>query len=259
MALNFDNEIPEWKNEGVEPSTDLKEKGFVGGYKPPAAVFNWFWSKVQKCITELQSKVSSIDSYKANVEHTHDVDEIMGTLPLIKGGTGASTAAAARTALGLGTAATIAYTASVTEGSTSLVTSGAVYNAISSLIGCYKAISDGTNFTVNADRNLSAGDLFFVKFSANTDLNANGILNIVYNNITVGGLMCGFDNEGLHKIKADTLYLALYDSKGNVLLQSIIADSILDGASANAVANNVITTRLQNIETRLAALEGNSN
>ena len=59
MALNFDNEIPEWKNEGVEPSTDLKEKGFVGGYKPPAAVFNWFWSKVQKCINELQTKLKS--------------------------------------------------------------------------------------------------------------------------------------------------------------------------------------------------------
>lgn len=59
MALNFDNEIPEWKNEGVEPSEELMEKGFTGGYKPPATVFNWFWCKVQKCISELQSKFKS--------------------------------------------------------------------------------------------------------------------------------------------------------------------------------------------------------
>lgn len=59
MALNFDNEIPEWKNAGVEPSTELKEKGFTGGYKPPATVFNWFWSLVTKCITELQDRLKS--------------------------------------------------------------------------------------------------------------------------------------------------------------------------------------------------------
>lgn len=63
MALNFDNEIPEWKNEGTEPSDNLKETGFTGGYKPPATVFNWFWNKVQKCITELQTKLKShVDS-----------------------------------------------------------------------------------------------------------------------------------------------------------------------------------------------------
>ncbi len=57
MVLNFDNKIPEWQNKGVEPSTELKENGFRGGYKPPATVFNWFWSLVQKCITELQTKL----------------------------------------------------------------------------------------------------------------------------------------------------------------------------------------------------------
>lgn len=59
MALNFDNEIPEWKNSGVEPSNELRTKGFTGGYKPPATVFNWFWSLVQKCITELQTKLKT--------------------------------------------------------------------------------------------------------------------------------------------------------------------------------------------------------
>lgn len=66
MALNFDNEIPEWKNEGVAPSEELREKGFTGGYKPPATVFNWFWSKVQKCIAELQNKLKVMQTALAN-------------------------------------------------------------------------------------------------------------------------------------------------------------------------------------------------
>lgn len=64
MALDFNNKIPEWKNEGIEPTDELKEKGFKGGYKPPATVFNWFWSLVQKCITELQNQFSTMEDKK---------------------------------------------------------------------------------------------------------------------------------------------------------------------------------------------------
>lgn len=70
MALNFDNKIPEWKNEGAEPSEDLKTKGFKGGYKPPAAVFNWFWCLVQKCINELQTLLK---------DHAEDTNNPHGT------------------------------------------------------------------------------------------------------------------------------------------------------------------------------------
>lgn len=60
--MNFDNKFPEWKNEGAEPSADLKESGFTAGYKPPASVFNWFWNKVIKAITEIQTKLSKVDN-----------------------------------------------------------------------------------------------------------------------------------------------------------------------------------------------------
>nr|DAV66623.1 MAG TPA: hypothetical protein [Caudoviricetes sp.] len=33
--MNFNNTFPEWKNTGAEPSTELKNAGFLGGYKPP--------------------------------------------------------------------------------------------------------------------------------------------------------------------------------------------------------------------------------
>lgn len=70
MALDFNNKIPEWKNKGIEPTDELKEKGFTGGYKPPATVFNWFWSLVQKCISELQTIVKS---HANNTDNPHGV------------------------------------------------------------------------------------------------------------------------------------------------------------------------------------------
>ena len=68
--MNFDNQIPEWKNAGTEPSTDLKNNGFSAGFKPPAGIFNWFWSKVTKAINELQAKLSD---HADNKENPHNV------------------------------------------------------------------------------------------------------------------------------------------------------------------------------------------
>lgn len=60
--MDFDNKFSEWGNEGAEPSADLKESGFTAGYKPPASIFNWFWNKVIKSITEIQTKLSKVDN-----------------------------------------------------------------------------------------------------------------------------------------------------------------------------------------------------
>lgn len=57
MAVNFENQIPDWKNEGTEPPQDLKDNGFYVKYKPAAAYFNWFWNFVFKSLEELQTKI----------------------------------------------------------------------------------------------------------------------------------------------------------------------------------------------------------
>ena len=56
--MNFTNTPPDWTAEGTEPSSSFKSVGFFAGFKPPAAYFNWFWTKVSKCLQELQ-KVSA--------------------------------------------------------------------------------------------------------------------------------------------------------------------------------------------------------
>ncbi|MCD8214838.1 MAG: hypothetical protein LUC97_04225 [Clostridiales bacterium] len=80
--------------------------------------------------------VADLLNKKSDDSHTHalDGDTITGTLPITKGGTGGTTAAAARSNLGLSSAATKAYTTSVASGNASLPTSAAVYTAISNAV-----------------------------------------------------------------------------------------------------------------------------
>ena len=66
--MNFNNSLPEWKNTGTEPSDSLKNDGFKAGYKPSANVFNWFWSLVSKCITEIQSKLSNEETARTEAD-----------------------------------------------------------------------------------------------------------------------------------------------------------------------------------------------
>ena len=84
MSINFTNRMPEWKNSGTEPSTELKNSGFTGGYKPPASVFNWFWHGIIAAVTELQTKLASHTHTKSevglsNVDNTSDLNKPIST------------------------------------------------------------------------------------------------------------------------------------------------------------------------------------
>lgn len=66
--MNFENKFDNinWSNSGAQPSENLQSKGFEVGYKPSAGVFNWFWSKVMKAITEIQAKLTTSDDTTNN-------------------------------------------------------------------------------------------------------------------------------------------------------------------------------------------------
>ena len=86
MPHEFEHTLGAWATEGAKstPSDSLRITGFQGGMKPPASVFNWFWSEVAKAIEELQEVSGSISD----------------TLPISSGGTGATTAVQALINLG---------------------------------------------------------------------------------------------------------------------------------------------------------------
>ncbi|MFQ8686927.1 MAG: hypothetical protein ACLT5F_01720 [Anaerotignaceae bacterium] len=128
------------------------------------------------------SSVAEIIGAKADADHSHTLSDetIAGTLPLSKGGTGATTAAGARTNLGLGTAATKGVATAVANGNTNLVTSGAVYNAISSL-----NINNRTHIVVSAYDTKNP-----LKANADhtcTSTNASSVLKTAINAVALGG------------------------------------------------------------------------
>lgn len=53
-TIEFQHQSPGWGAEGVEPSPEYKQSGYVAGYKPPAGFFNWFWKRVSDNVSELQ-------------------------------------------------------------------------------------------------------------------------------------------------------------------------------------------------------------
>lgn len=60
--MGFLKKVPEWKATGTEPSDSLKASGFVGGYKPPASIFNWFWHGISEAVKEIQA-VENLETY----------------------------------------------------------------------------------------------------------------------------------------------------------------------------------------------------
>lgn len=84
--MEFENEPLRWDNQGTEPSEELKQGGFEPGMKPPADVFNYFYSNTGACTTELQNKLSATKeelqnniNSKADTIHTHTLDEVSET------------------------------------------------------------------------------------------------------------------------------------------------------------------------------------
>ncbi len=71
--MTFDNLPPKWDAEGTEPTTELQEKGFVAGYKPPAAYFNYLFNKIIKCLKELQTKLSGVSNAASDLEKTRRI------------------------------------------------------------------------------------------------------------------------------------------------------------------------------------------
>lgn len=84
--MEWKNKPTEWKNEGTPPSPDLVDMGFVGGYKPPASVFNHFFSTHQKLLDEVQENVDLLQAETqtetADIRNTvqANVDELKATI-----------------------------------------------------------------------------------------------------------------------------------------------------------------------------------
>lgn len=148
------------------------------------------------------SSVAEMIGAKAEAEHSHSLtdDNITDTLPLSKGGTGAATASAARTNLGLGTAATKGVATAVASGNTNLVTSGAVYSAVNSL-----NINNRTHIVVASYDTKNP-----LKANADytcTSTNASSVLKTAINAVALGGTVELLDGTYNLQYNEDTIEL----------------------------------------------------
>jgi hypothetical protein len=64
--MDFEKIPIEWKNKGLEPSSELKEDGFIPGYKPAASEHNFLFARIFDCITEIQKLMNELDENKAD-------------------------------------------------------------------------------------------------------------------------------------------------------------------------------------------------
>ena len=58
--MQFNEDLPKWEAVGSAPPESLQNTGFVAGYKPPAAFFNWLFNRIYKSIKELRGKADEI-------------------------------------------------------------------------------------------------------------------------------------------------------------------------------------------------------
>lgn len=128
----YEYQSPGFTAEGVEPPASLKSEGFQKGYKPPAAYFTWFWTRVSRCITELQNKLAG----KASKDLT-DVDDAAFRSKASAAGTGGIQVVPAASSDG------IAYTATM-KGVTEL-TNGLMLTIIPSITSKSTAITLNVN------------------------------------------------------------------------------------------------------------------
>ena len=144
-------------------SNDYVITQYVGGgtttttyHRRPASAL-----RVGGLLTARKLKVALGSTTDKTFDGTADVTDIpiSGTLSIGNGGTGATTAANARTNLGLGSAATASTTTSIASGGTGLPTAGTVYsyvtNAISGASNTYVTIA--TDQTITASQKTFTG------------------------------------------------------------------------------------------------------
>lgn len=189
--MSFTNTPPDWVAEGTEPTEEIKATGFVAGYKPPAAYFNWFWTKVSKCIAELQTKLGTAEDKLSGVEDNatavgqkqYDGETLQGEIFNTYSGQGKNNASGVFShAEGTGTTASGHHTHAENY---QTIASGMGSHAEGSLTKANGAYSHAENYQTTADGNYShasgvgtvAYDYQFVAGRYNTNREAPTSLN----------------------------------------------------------------------------------
>jgi len=73
--MPFNEQLPEWQNEGTQPPQSKRVEGWQPNEKPPASWFNWLFGRTYRVLKELQEKaalntdLSALDQRQTNHEN----------------------------------------------------------------------------------------------------------------------------------------------------------------------------------------------
>ncbi len=73
----WNEQLPEWNEEGVEPLQSKKNSGWAVEEKPPAGWFNWLHHRTFKCLEEIRNALTTV----AVTGSYADLEDIPATFP----------------------------------------------------------------------------------------------------------------------------------------------------------------------------------
>lgn len=114
--MDFEHKLPAWSNEGVEPSDELKQGGFAGGYKPPATVFNYWWNKTSNAMSEVQDALADPDNHGGARVGLSNVDDSTFAAKALAAGVGGALVVEATSTDGVAYSATVSGMSSLSVG-----------------------------------------------------------------------------------------------------------------------------------------------
>jgi hypothetical protein len=82
--MPFQEKIPEWNAEGVEPPASKKAAGWQAGEKPPADYWNWQMHRTYRALRELQEKALHKDDVTASDIPTANGSDIQSEIENLK-------------------------------------------------------------------------------------------------------------------------------------------------------------------------------
>lgn len=73
--MAFEEQLPQWENEGTQPPQSKRAEGWLPNEKPPASWFNWLFGRTYRVLKELQEKaalntdLNALDQRQTNHEN----------------------------------------------------------------------------------------------------------------------------------------------------------------------------------------------
>mgnify|MGYP007013983167 CR=1 FL=1 len=64
--MAFEEQLPQWENEGTQPPQSKRVEGWLPNEKPPASWFNWLFHRTYKALQELQQKAVEREEFESH-------------------------------------------------------------------------------------------------------------------------------------------------------------------------------------------------